>query len=245
MKRLRNISRLLALAGVLGLGAWGCSTDSPTAPRQTPAPPAPPGQSFSITVSASPTGVALPEDLGNGETPTGTESTTMEVVVNSPVPANGTTMLITTSLGSFDSVGVLRSLPVALSNGRAFFTLFAGGLPVQLGVANVRATLSGSQGQLDVPINFLSADFCWSNPEANNSINFSGSSAVADTFLWDFGDGTTETGRNPHHVFDGPAVFSVRLTVSRPIGGQTLQTSRVMQVDTADTSCDGGGGTLP
>ncbi|MEN6518314.1 MAG: PKD domain-containing protein [Methanospirillum sp.] len=40
------------------------------------------------------------------------------------------------------------------------------------------------------------------------------SAGVIETWDWDFGDGTTNTTRNPEHVFDMPGVYNVTLTIT-------------------------------
>jgi PKD repeat protein len=226
MRRQRNAYRLLALAGVLSVVAWGCSTDSPTAPRQeVPTPPGP-GQTYFISVSADPGGIVISDTA-----PTGTESTTLLVEVrvggpNGPRPADDTTILLTTSLGSFASNALVRSGGAALTTGEAFFTLFAGGVPVQLGVATVQATLQGSRGEARVPISILQADFFAVNPENNLSVDFfDDSKGNPTTFRWAFGDGRQSTARNPVHLYDSAGSYEVTLTVTKRVGSVTLTSS--------------------
>ncbi|HPE57563.1 MAG TPA: PKD domain-containing protein [Bacteroidales bacterium] len=44
-----------------------------------------------------------------------------------------------------------------------------------------------------------------------------------DSWLWDFGDGTTSSEQNPVHIFDQSGSYQTCLTVSRTIGGQLYQ----------------------
>lgn len=230
MRHVPRIYGLLALAAVLTVVAWGCSTDSPSAPRQTPVPPSPPGQAFNIGLGSDPRGITLPEE------PTGLESATVAVEV-SPAPADGTTILLSTNIGQFDPALPVREAGVALVNGRAFVTLYVG-LPVQLGIATVQATLEDGRGEIDIPIAFLFAEFDCNNPESNLSINFVNlSSPEANSFLWNFGDGDTSTETSPLHVYDSPGVYNVTLTARRTIGQIQLEASLSKPVDTADTSC--------
>jgi len=234
MSRFRNLTYLLAVAGVLSVVAWGCSTDSPTAPRQQVPPVTPPsGQTYTITITADPGGISLP-DAGA----TGAESTTLVVTVSSPTPADGTTIQVTTDLGSFSAVGGVTTVGPPLTNGRAFLTLFAGALPVQTGVATVQASLASSNGSLQVPISNLTANFSCSNPEANDSVTFTNTSTPGiESSLWDFGDGKTSTEFSPHHVYSSPGIKSVRLTVTKTILGAELQATVVQQIDTTLTTC--------
>ena len=228
MRRHRNSYRLLALAGVLSVVAWGCSTDSPTAPRQV-FPPDPPtsGQRFFISVSADPGGIVISESA-----PTGTESTTLLVEVHvgsrtGPSPADGTTLALGTSLGSFAATTFVSSAVATLVNGRAFFTLFSGGLPVQLGVATVQATLQNRRGERNVPISILEADFVSSNPEDNFSVDFVDTSkGNPTTFRWDFGDSSGSSLRNPIHIYASAGEYSVSLTVTKVVEGVTLSSSK-------------------
>ncbi len=214
MRQAHKIYRLFALAGVLGMVAWGCSTDSPTAPRQTPVPPeGTPGQAYNIAFTADPRGIAVPTS------PTGGESVAMSVRV-SPTPPDGTTMLLTTNIGQFDAISPIRSIAVALVNGRAYFTLFGGPSPVQLGVATVQGTLNAGRGEVKVPITLLEASFTTNNPENNESVDFQDTSVGSpQQFLWDFGDGKSSRLRNPVHSYPDGGVFSVKLTVSKMVAG--------------------------
>lgn len=231
MRYARNIYRLFALAAVLGLVAWGCSTDSPTAPRQTPPPPAPPGQSFSIDLGSDPRGIPIDPELF-----TGLENVTVVLEVN-PFPPDGTSILVTTNIGQFDPLLPIRDLGLVLRNGTAFFTLYAG-LPLQLGIATVQATLEEGSGEIDIPIAFLFANFSCSNPDANVSVDFVNTSSFDATgFAWDFGDGNTSDERSPEHVYDEPGQYFVNLTVSKTLGQIVLETSVLKPVDTANTEC--------
>ncbi len=232
MRHARKIYRLFALAGVLGMVAWGCSTDSPTAPRQTPVPPPPPpGQAFDITLGSDPRGIPIDPEMV-----TGTENTTVVLEVN-PFPPDGTTILVTTNIGQFDPLQPIREIGLELRNGTAFFTLYSG-LPIQLGIATVQATLEAGSGAIDIPIAFLFADFNCSNPDANPSIGFVNTSSFDATgFAWDFGDGNTSDERSPHHVYDEAGQYLVNLTVRKTIGQIELETSLTKPVNTADTDC--------
>jgi gliding motility-associated-like protein len=46
------------------------------------------------------------------------------------------------------------------------------------------------------------------------NIQFINDTFNADTFLWDFGDGTTSTAKNPAHTYDHKGQFNVKLTAS-------------------------------
>lgn len=238
MRRFSNPYRLLALACLLSVVSWGCTTDSPTAPKQVP-PPVPPGpsQAYFITVSADPGGIVISDSA-----PSGAESTTVLVEIrlngpSGPRPADGTTMLVTTSLGSFSNLGLVRQTGVSVVNGQTFLTLFSGGVvgtPPQLGVASVQAFREGSRGEASVPITVLEANFETSNPEENLSVTFFDESAGNPSdFLWDFGDGGTSSLQNPHHLYPAGGTYRAKLTVSKTIAGVELTDSITKEVDVA------------
>ena len=45
----------------------------------------------------------------------------------------------------------------------------------------------------------------------NNSVN-------ADSYLWEFGDGTTSTEKNPIHIFDSAKIYRIKLTATNVCG---------------------------
>jgi len=232
MRRFSNPYHLLALAGLLSVVAWGCTTDSPTAPRQE-VPPIPPtsGQAYFISVDSDPGGIVLSETGA-----TGFESATISIDIRldgpgGPRPADGTTMLVTTSLGSFSSLVQANQVGVSVVNGQAFLTLFAGGLPAQLGIATVQAFREDSGGETRVPIAVLEAAFEESNPEENLSIQFYNESFGNPTdFLWQFGDGTTSTESDPGHLFPAAGTYRVKFTVSKTVAGVKLSDSVAQDV---------------
>jgi PKD repeat protein len=65
--------------------------------------------------------------------------------------------------------------------------------------------------------NFVSAPD--GNPVVGQVVQFNDASGSEPTsWLWDFGDGQSSTDRNPTHVFGGPGVFNVTLTVTNASG---------------------------
>ena len=135
----------LLMAGAAAL-APGCSSDSPSEPSQPPGtPPGPPGGgTFAITVTVT------PSTLEAG----GTESATIRVEVrrtdNNQPPANGTTVVVSTSLGNLGAPGGPTSnQPVELTNGVGTIAFFP---PADPGTAVIQAQLQGSIGQAVVEI---------------------------------------------------------------------------------------------
>ncbi len=47
------------------------------------------------------------------------------------------------------------------------------------------------------------------------------SSGDITSYLWDFGDGGTSTAKNPSHTYENPGTYTVKLTVTGPIGSNT------------------------
>jgi hypothetical protein len=133
---------LLACALLFGLVA--CDSDSPTQPQQTPSPPPGPiTATFNVTVTAN------PNELEAGGLPSTITVTVVNASTGQPVPAN-TTVVLTTTLGSFGSAGSgQQSGSVELINGTAQVQLFPGDT---LGTAVVRAQIQQSSGQATVRI---------------------------------------------------------------------------------------------
>jgi PKD repeat protein len=73
------------------------------------------------------------------------------------------------------------------------------------------------------------ADFTISgsvNGRAPQTITFTDASAgVVDSWLWDFGDGTTSTSQNPIHTFTTGAAANVSLTVTNGAGSDSKTTA--------------------
>jgi hypothetical protein len=132
------------LGGALVVGLLGCDSDSPTRPQQTPTPPPGPiTASFRVTVTANP-----------NQLEAGGEATTITVTVvnadNGQPVANNTTVVVSTTLGSFDSAGSgVQTGSLTLINGVAQVRLFPNGTA---GTAVVRAQIQQSVGQTTVTI---------------------------------------------------------------------------------------------
>lgn len=57
------------------------------------------------------------------------------------------------------------------------------------------------------------ADFSYS--DNNGGVAFTNNSQKADSYLWDFADGTTDTAANPTHVFHAQGTYNVKLIAFR------------------------------
>ena len=65
--------------------------------------------------------------------------------------------------------------------------------------------------------------------ELPHTVNFTGVSPVAESWLWDFGDGTTSTEPSPTHVYQNFGNYPIRLTVTDAFGCEkTVTTQNVL-----------------
>jgi hypothetical protein len=178
MDALRNAPRLFfALAFLVALGC----TSSPTEPKgstggtpQTPKPP-PPSVSFTVTVTAN------PSDITAGST--GSSNIVVNVVrSDGQVPADGSVVHVTTTLGVFGSTGGTNAVDLQLVNGRAAATLFA---LTETGTAAITATFSGFSGAANVRIGQAATFFVSSvspsvgNPSGGETVTILGGGFVA------------------------------------------------------------------
>ena len=133
MRLFRKAILLLAAAALTA--ALGC-TSSPTEPKGggTPVTPKPPVTEVTYTITVS----ANPPEITSG---TGSSNITVDVrrTDNGQPPADGTSVTLTTTLGSFNTSGGPTSVGLRLVNGRAQAVLFGG---TALGTATVTATLT-------------------------------------------------------------------------------------------------------
>jgi hypothetical protein len=172
MKASRSV---LCLAFGLLLAAAGCTSDSPTEPRQaTPQNPIPPTPvtAFTVTVTASPAQIVS----GSGG------SSTINVQVrrtdSGAVPPNLTQITLTTSLGEFGSPGSgTQQVTLQLVDGRASAVLFPG---ANIGTATVRAEIERSAGVAQVQIGqaetffIASVDPQLGNPQGGEEVFING-----------------------------------------------------------------------
>ncbi len=143
MNPLRKSTFALLPAALLALAA--CTSNSPSEPKVDPVPPVPPATqiTYNITVTASPSTLAI----GSGQS---SNITVRAVRADTGLPpANLTPITVATSLGTFGSAGGDAQVTLQLTNGQAQTVLFPG---TSSGVATVRATLDQSQGFANVQI---------------------------------------------------------------------------------------------
>lgn len=72
-----------------------------------------------------------------------------------------------------------------------------------------------------------------------DEVTFTNTSSNADTYAWDFGDGSTSTDENPTHMFKTAGSFTVKLTASNADGDEsTEQTITVGELNNTYTIDD-------
>jgi FOG: PKD repeat len=97
------------------------------------------------------------------------------------------------------------------------------------GVYNVTMTVSNTYGTYNYTLknvsitDTLKADFSATNNMGSAPLNVkftdtSIGSGANSSFLWNFGDGTTSTERNPTHTYNRTGTYTVALTVTNPCG---------------------------
>ncbi len=223
----RLLVTLGSIAAILAFGI-GCSTDSPTAPVQEPGPPpgtSPPSARWNIQVTVS------PAELTINATQPATVGIRVTNAATGQAPASGTTIVVGTSLGDFDSAGSgVNSTALTTVGGRASVFLFAGSVS---GTALISAQLESSVGQRTVrfmeQIEEIEAAFSFQNSENDLRVQFLDQSTGDPTeWLWDFGDGRTSSEQNPAHTFRSAGDYAVVLTASK--AGSSASTSQIVLV---------------
>ena len=153
MMRIGMTSKLLPALALLALLPFsGCSSDSPSEPRRDPPPTpgAPPAAQFNVTVTPQ------PPTITSGSEDVSTIIVRVRRADNGAVPANGTDVLLTTTLGTF--LDGSQQVLLTLVNGEARTNLLppvdpnVEGTAVVRAAVSVRGTLEGSAGQAQVRI---------------------------------------------------------------------------------------------
>ncbi len=150
MSRSRKQRFLLGLAvavPVLAL-ALSCSTDSPTEPDQVPPPPPAPGGAWNITVNVRP--AVLVFSANSSLIEPSTVIVRVRRAGSGEPPPNGTTVVLTTSLGEFETLGSgFQSAVLSLLAGDAQVLMFPSSIT---GNGVVTAQLEGSVGQAAITV---------------------------------------------------------------------------------------------
>lgn len=93
--------------------------------------------------------------------------------------------------------------------------------------ASIRLVPTG----IRVPPSDMTPSFTFSpdapTEKANVLFDASGSTGSIDQYRWDFGDGSTGSGRTTTHAFSGPGTYFVRLTVVDGLGRSTSTTRSI------------------
>jgi len=100
---------------------------------------------------------------------------------------------------------------------------------VDEGLYTVQLTATGYNGETDTYSMAVSvchppeAEFIIDVYDADTDVdlNFTNQSTNADSYVWDFGDGTTSTSENPSHAYSSGGTFTVQLTASGDCGSDT------------------------
>lgn len=164
---------------LVGLATFaGCSSDSPTAPQQTPG-PSPPGPSAAWNVAVS----VSPNQLAAGTTTPSVVTFTVRRQDNGQPPPDGTTLVVSTTLGDLGSVASgVQAANIALFGGSAQVLLFPGDIE---GTAQVRAQIESSFGSAIVTVRgaivfFLSGvSPSFGDPAGGEPIEITGGGIVA------------------------------------------------------------------
>ena len=216
--------RLVTLAVVaLAVSAWaGCSLDDPSIPGLT----SPSGFSAAVTLSANRD--SLPRDGSSQSVIT----VTWRDASNSPVAGR---LSVTTSIGT-----VSQSEIVTDADGHATFAFIAPAsatvgstaliqvVPISLGgeASQPRVLTIALTGVSNSTVPSPSFTVTPTAPEESASVRFDASATTdegvacldACTYSWNFGDGSSGTGRITSHAFTSPGTYNVALTVTDAAG---------------------------
>ena len=59
------------------------------------------------------------------------------------------------------------------------------------------------------------ASFTVPEDPTTDGVTFTNTSTGADTYLWNFGDGTTSTEKNPTHAYESAGYYTIKLKASK------------------------------
>jgi PKD repeat protein len=81
-----------------------------------------------------------------------------------------------------------------------------------------------------LPAPVANFNFFYSSNVTPVLVSFTNLSTDADTYLWDFGDGTTSVSFSPTHTYYESGIFTIKLTATGP-GGQSNRSKTISIVD--------------
>ena len=143
---MRNLAPRSLTVALMLLALAACSTDTPTAPEASPAPPpgTAPVTQWNITVTVE------PRDLTASNDQPATVTIQVRRASDGVPPPNGTTVVVSAALGEFLAAGSgEQTVVVALGGGVAQLLYFAGAI---LGQDTIVAQLEGSVGSARINI---------------------------------------------------------------------------------------------
>jgi PKD repeat protein len=104
-----------------------------------------------------------------------------------------------------------------------------------------------SQDSLEVSVGGLpSASFSLQSTLGQTAVTTANNSAAADSYFWDFGDGSTSTALAPEHSYAGDGAYTVTLIASNACGSDTaVQTVEIVTPPAAGFSLSAASGCAP
>jgi hypothetical protein len=219
--------QLLATLGLVLGFAFGCSADDPSSPTAPPVVPVPPAAGINVTVTTSTSTL----DVATNSFATLTVRAT-RADNGQPVP-NLTPGRITTTLGTFGSVGGPQELDIELVGGQATVILFPG---ATVGTASVRAAVSTGVAFTSVTVRepglpdtfFLgSVSPNTGSPQGGETISINGGG---------FSDPLRVTINGIGAVIQSASGTQIRVTTPRCVTATCFDTGAVTPVDVSVTS---------
>ena len=155
-------------------------------------------------------------------------------------PANKTTIATVgawTNSRQWNRYGSQKSAPVSLTEGQIYY--IEAFMKEQGGGDNLAVGWAKPGESTNAPSEVIPGDVLFSSPpqlasfttdnntiEVNNTVNFTNTSTGFDTYVWDFGDGsTTSTETNPSHQYTETGTYTVTLTATSSCGSDTATTT--------------------
>lgn len=140
----------------------------------------------------------------------------------------------------FDSSNVYSALPVGnyhrpIYSGTYNLTFSAQGYQSRI-INNISVTNGNTviRNVLMKPVAPVAAFTSDITNTCNDTIQFTDVSGGVDTWLWDFGDGTTSTLQNPDHYYDSSGSYTVTLTITNCAGSDEIVMTNYITVTKPD-----------